>query len=161
MAGSEDGAAVRFDVWVCRGRLCSAAGSARVVEAFTLSSAASPRVTVQRGGCYGLCELGPNVVVRRRPAAQAPTSIDDDRLSLAGGADETVYCGVAVADVAEVLGSHLTHDAPLVRLSRAVREKELVPRTPIEERIRALRAARAKQEQAGVDDADSSDDEAG
>ena len=82
-------------------------------------------------------------------------------MSLAGGADETVYCGVAVADVAEVLGSHLTHDAPLLRLSRAVREKELVPRTPIEERIRALRAARAKQEQAGVDDADSSDDEAG
>jgi len=161
MAGSGDGAAVHFDVWVCRGRLCSAAGSARVAEAFTSSSAASPQVTVRRGGCYGLCELGPNVVVRRRTAAQAPTSVDDDRPSLAGGAHETVYCGVGVADVDDVLASHLTHDAPLVRLTRAVRERELLPRTPIEERMRALRAERARREQAAVDADGRSDDEAG
>lgn len=161
MAGSDDGATVHFDIWVCRGRLCSAAGSARVAEAFTSSSAAWSRVTVRLGGCYGLCELGPNVVVRRRPATEAPTSVDDDRLSLAGGPHETVYCGVAVADVADVLASHLTDDAPLVRLTRAVREQELQPRTPIEERIRALRAARSRREQAGVDDGDRNDDEAG
>lgn len=161
MAGSDDGEAVHFDVWVCRGRLCSAAGSARVAEAFTSSSASSPQVTVRRGGCYGLCELGPNAVVRRRRASAPSTAVDDDRLSLAGGADETVYCGVAVDDVDAVLSSHLEHDAPLVRLTRAVRERELLPRTPIEERMRALRAARARREQAAVDAEDRSDDEAG
>lgn len=160
MAGSGDGEAVHFDVWVCRGRLCSAAGSARVAEAFTLSSSSSSRVTVRRGGCYGLCELGPNVVVRRRRASAPPTSADDDRLSLAGGAEETVYSGVAACDVDAVLSSHLDNDAPLVRLTRAVRERELLPRTPIEERMRALRAERAWREQAAVDAADRSDDEA-
>jgi (2Fe-2S) ferredoxin len=159
MAGSDDDGAVHFDVWVCRGRLCSAAGSARVAEAFNSSS--SSRVTVLRGGCYGLCELGPNVVVRRRRATAPSTAAVDDRLSLAGGADETVYCGVAADDVDAVLASHLEHDAPLVRLTRAVRERELLPRTPIEERMRALRAERARREQAAVDVADRSDDEAG
>jgi (2Fe-2S) ferredoxin len=144
MAGSDDGASVHFDVWVCRGRLCSAAGSARVAEAFTSSSATSSRVTVRCGGCYGLCELGPNVVVRRRPATEVPTSVDDDRLSLTGGPHETVYCGVAVDDAEDVLASHLTDDAPLVRLTRAVQEQVRRPRTPIEERIRALRAARLR-----------------
>lgn len=146
---------VRFDVWVCRGRLCSAGGSARLFDACVASSSSRPDVAVLRGGCYGLCEVGPNVVVRRRrgaaPVGQSePRPGDpegDDRLSLTGGADEHVYCGVAVDDVEALLDAHLNRDEPLVRLTRAVREREMVPRTPIEERIRALRASRARRDE--------------
>ena len=51
---------VCFDVWVCRGRVCSANGSEGVADAFDTAVAGTSRVRVLRGGCYGLCELGPN-----------------------------------------------------------------------------------------------------
>jgi hypothetical protein len=84
---------------------------------------------------------------------------DTDRLSLIGGPDETVYCAVAVDDVAAILTAHLEHDAPLQRLTRAVRERERAPRTLVEERIRSLRAARARAD--ASDRQDSDDDNTG
>ena len=101
---------------------------------------------MQAGGCYGLCELGPNVVVRRRPRGESVKAEFSDRLSLTGGPEETVYCGVRVDDVDGILAAHLEHDAPLTPLTRAVREREQAPRTLVEDRIRRLRAARAQAE---------------
>lgn len=114
-----------------------------MAEAFEAAATSTDgAVTVLRGGCYGLCELGPNVVVRRRRGAAPDRDATNDRLSLAGGADETVYCGVGVDDAAAVVAAHVDGDAPLVRLTRVVQEATQQPRTAIEERIRALRAAR-------------------
>lgn len=147
---------VRFDVWVCRGRVCSANGSAAVFDAFQQAVAASssspspsPSVRVLRGGCYGLCELGPNVVVRRFEGEVATGSrdTDADRLTLSGGDNEVVYCGVAPGDAGDVVSAHVIDGAPLIRLTRAVRQHELEPRTPIERRMRDLRVARARRGQ--------------
>jgi len=145
---------VRFDVWVCRGRVCSANGSAAVADAFqqavSAPSSSSPSVRVLRGGCFGLCELGPNVVVRRF-AAEATSGrtrdIEADRLTLSGADNEVVYCGVAPVDAGDVIAAHVVDDAPLLRLTRAVRQHELEPRTPIERRMRDLRVARARRGQ--------------
>lgn len=130
-----------FDLWVCRGRLCTANGSDVVTAA--AQGAAPSRVTVLRGGCYGLCDLGPNVVVRRFvDGARDPAQQEADRLSLTNAANEHVYCGVAVSDIAAIVSAHVDDDAPVIRLSRAVRERELAPKSPIEERMRALRGRR-------------------
>ncbi len=130
---------VRFDVWVCHGRMCRSAGGDAVFAA--MRDAENDSVAVLRGGCYGLCDIGPNVVVRR--CAHDPNERDADLLSLTGDNNETVYCGVAALDAPDIVNAHVTHDAPLVRLTRAVREKELEPTTPIERRMRALRKERA------------------
>ncbi len=130
-----------FDLWVCRGRMCTANGSNAVADAFDVVTADNAAVTPLRGGCYGLCDLGPNVVVRR--FVDDSEDLAADRLSLTGADNETVYCGVHVKDVADVVNAHVVDDVPLVRLTRAVREHELQPTSPIEQRMRALRERRS------------------
>jgi (2Fe-2S) ferredoxin len=147
---------VRFEMWVCRGRVCSANGSAAVGDAFqqavSSASSLSSSVRVLRGGCYGLCELGPNVVVRRfggegATGSAAAGDTDADRLTLSGADNEVVYCGVAPGDAGDVVNAHVVADAPLIRLTRSVRQHELEPRTPIERRMRDLRVARQRRGQ--------------
>ncbi len=170
MAGSVGDDTARYELWICRGRVCSANGSAAVAAAFgaamspssssgvrSLSSPALERATLHSGGCYGLCELGPNVVVRRRRWGDPPSAEAADRLSLIEGPDETVYCVVNADDASAIVRSHLEHDAPLLHLTRAVRERERAPRTPVEERIRRLRAERSRRDAAASTTSD--DDE--
>jgi (2Fe-2S) ferredoxin len=116
----------------------AAAGSAALNE----DPAASTRVRVLRGGCYGLCDLGPNVVVRRRRPRDPLALFDADRLSLQGGPDEHVCVAVAVDEAGPLLRAVVEHGAPPTSMLRATREPRLQPRSPVEERIRALRAAR-------------------
>ena len=65
-------AAVQFRFSVCKGKDCSSRGADAVWRAARESAArlglGPERCHLYRGGCYGLCQLGPNVVVR--PACQ-------------------------------------------------------------------------------------------
>lgn len=148
---------VRFDVWVCQGRLCTSHGADDVTHACAtelagraLDGDAPPgegRARLLRGGCYGLCDLGANVVIRRYPGVSGGRSdphneVESDRLSLTDGGNEFVSCGVTAADVPELLSSFLDDDQPLLRLSRAVKESDQAPRSTIEARMRALREKR-------------------
>lgn len=60
----------RWRLSVCRGDRCRAGGAEAVFDAARAEVArlglGAERCLVGRGGCYGLCELGPNVVVRER-----------------------------------------------------------------------------------------------
>lgn len=60
----------RWRLSVCRGDRCRAGGAEAVFDAAraeaTRLGLPPERCLVGRGGCYGLCELGPNVVVRER-----------------------------------------------------------------------------------------------
>jgi len=135
------------DVFVCEGRVCAANGAgalaAAVVDAVAClptGGASSPTVHVRRGGCYGLCDLGPNVVVRRRAAK---VMVDDaDRLDLRGGPDEDVAVAVAAADVNALVQGIVGAGRVPAPLLRATREGILAPRSPVEARLRALRARR-------------------
>src|SRR5688500_17955606 len=92
-----------FDVWVCQGRMCTANGS-DVVAARMRDHADLDRCRVLRGGCFGLCEIGPNVVVRRH-LQQLPDA-DADRCSLTQEPNETVYSGLTPGDAGLVLRAH-------------------------------------------------------
>ncbi len=135
-----------FFVWVCQGRVCRANGSDALVQMASHAVGQRPaddeRVLLLRGGCYGLCDLGPNVVVRRYGPGEPLPSIDEDRLSLLEDDHETIYCGVTTADVDVVLGAHLDDDAPVVRLTRATKEATIPAASPVAAKIRALRAKR-------------------
>ena len=131
-----------FDVWVCQGRMCTANGSDAVAARASaqIRPETEERCRVLRGGCYGLCEIGPNVVVRRY-AGQAPDA-DADRLSLTHGGNEKVYAGITPADVDHVMHAHLAYDIEVPELTRDARERDLPAASPVAAKLRALREAR-------------------
>lgn len=136
-------------IWVCAGRLCRSRGSDAVASATTTAAinslAGDVDVQVGRGGCYGLCDLGPNVVVRRfTSAVDAAHDAEADRLSLTNADNESVYCGVAPAEVATIVNAHVVDDEPYAPFTRGRRAHELEASSPIERRMRALREARAR-----------------
>ncbi|HEY4222395.1 MAG TPA: (2Fe-2S) ferredoxin domain-containing protein [Myxococcota bacterium] len=135
-----------FDVWVCQGRMCTGNGSDAVAERARDQAASydggphADRCRVLRGGCYGLCEIGPNVVVRRHEH-QRPDP-DADRLSLTHDKNESVYSGMSPADIDGVLHAHLVYDLDVPELSRLARERDLPPQSPVAAKLRALRERR-------------------
>ena len=128
--------------------MCTANGSdavaARAREAADVVEAGGSPVAaagcrVLRGGCYGHCEIGPNVVVR---AHEGPLpEIEDDRLSLTEEANETVYSGMSPADIALVIAAHRVGET-VPELTRDARLAALPATSPVAEKIRALRARR-------------------
>lgn len=132
-----------FDIWVCQGRMCSAHGADALKERIVTELEGRPedrgRCRVLRGGCYGLCELSANVVVRRWPSAARLPDPSVDRLSLTGKRNETVYCQVQPDELVRILSAHLDEDRPAEELTRAAREAASAPPSSVAERIRALR----------------------
>ncbi len=127
-----------FDVWVCQGRMCTANGSDAVAErARAVGAGHGERCRVLRGGCYGLCEIGPNVVVRRH-TEQLPDP-EVDRLTLTEQPNETVYSGMSPADAEIAMNAHLVRDRGVPALTRVAREAALPPQSPVAAKLRALR----------------------
>jgi len=125
--------------------MCSSLGADRVLDGARAALAQrddGARCRLLRGGCYGLCELSPNVVVRRISSGASLPDVDADRLSLTEGAGETVYSCMTPADVARALQAHLEEDLPVTELTRRAREIERAPKSGIAARLRALRAKR-------------------
>ena len=129
----------RLDIWVCQGRMCTANGSDAVAAHARVNVAGKETCRVLRGGCYGHCEIGPNVVVRAHEG-ELP-DVDVDRLSLTEEVNETVYSGMAPADIALVVKAHLAGRA-VPDLTRDARLAALPATSPVAEKIRALRARR-------------------
>jgi (2Fe-2S) ferredoxin len=95
------------------------------------------------GGCYGLCDIGPTVVVRRFAERAAAPDPSVDRLTLTNAENETVYVKVTAAELRQLIESHTEHDQGVEALTRQARE----PATPLSEvaaRVLAVREARAK-----------------
>lgn len=132
----------QFDVWVCQGRMCTGRGADEVAaRARDGAALAGDRIRVLRGGCYGLCELGPNVVVRQHGEDAAPDA-DSDRLSLSNAEGETVYCGIAPAQVDLILRAHQDGTAPIAALTREAREAAIPPTSAVAANLRRLRQRR-------------------
>lgn len=109
---------MRFLVSVCRTDTCTERGSddlyfefLKQVEAHGLSDS----VKVQRGGCYGLCKIGPNVIIREGAAAQ---KILDDLFgsdcNYRGMAGEFHYADLKLDEIARVVAEHLGEGRPVL-----------------------------------------------
>ena len=73
------------------------------------------RCTLARGGCYGLCHLGPNVVVREdRPRPADPFRQED--FQLMGWEDEVHYGQMTPDGIRTVLAEHVGQDRPVEAL---------------------------------------------
>ena len=89
---------------VCKGPDCTKGGSDAVYA--RARELAPTTCEVYRGGCYGLCHLGPNVVLREdRGGKRDPFSREDFQLMKTEG--ETYYWHMTPEKVARVLERHV------------------------------------------------------
>jgi (2Fe-2S) ferredoxin len=145
--GSEKAPSPCADLWICQGRMCTAHGAEaiKIVANSALEEAIEagllePDATrLLRGGCYGLCEMAPNAVIRTWPSVQQRPGPEADRLVLLGRSNETVYCTLEPSDMKELVARHMAEGEEVVRLSRQAREDARPARGRTAERIRALR----------------------
>ncbi len=89
---------IRAHVLICGGTGCTSSGSNKIQEAFASALEANgitEEVKIVQTGCFGLCELGPVVIVHP---------------------DGTFYSRVTPEDVAEIVSEHLLKGRPVERL---------------------------------------------
>lgn len=89
---------IRSHIMVCGGTGCTSSGAEKIIEAFTKEIASvglNEEVRVIRTGCFGLCALGPIVVVYP---------------------EGSFYSMVKVADVKEIVDEHLLKGRIVTRL---------------------------------------------
>ena len=89
---------IRAHVLICGGTGCTSSGSKKIQEAFEQNIAAaglSEEVKLVQTGCFGLCALGPVVIVYP---------------------DGTFYSRVTTDDVKEIVEEHLLKGRPVERL---------------------------------------------
>ncbi len=105
----------RYRVAVCRGPDCRRNGSDAVFGALREALAARgllDRCELYRGGCYGLCQVGANVVIRENDGRpRNPLSRDD--FQLLGIRGEYHYAGVRAEEAARIADGHIAKDAPV------------------------------------------------
>lgn len=100
----------KYRLSVCKGSECRAGGSE---ELFTRARAATTvgplagRCEVLRGGCYGLCHLGPNVVVRVDSGTAPRDPLARETYELLRTPEETYYWDMTVDRLARVIDEHL------------------------------------------------------
>jgi (2Fe-2S) ferredoxin len=105
----------KYRLAVCKGPDCRRGGSEAVYQDARKQVAEqglAERCQVARGGCYGLCHLGPNVVVREdtgRP--KDPFSPEDYQLM--GWEGEVHYGSMTPERLHRVLEEHVGEDRPV------------------------------------------------
>jgi (2Fe-2S) ferredoxin len=106
----------RLLVSVCKGSECCARGAEALFEEIhraVEAGGAEARVKVTRGGCWGLCNLGANVVVRQDAAALAvERNVFGGDASFAGKVGEYCYGGMTVEAAQRVVDEHLLGGRP-------------------------------------------------
>jgi (2Fe-2S) ferredoxin len=70
-----------------------------------LKGGMASRCEVYRAGCYGLCHLGPNVVLRENLRPKDPMSRED--FQLMGWEGEFYYPAMNVQKIARVVAEHV------------------------------------------------------
>jgi (2Fe-2S) ferredoxin len=113
----------RYRLAICRGSDCRSGGANaihRAADEAVSKEGLAGRCEVARGGCYGLCHLGPNVVLREEDGRpRDPFSRDDFRLT--GVPGEVHYGAMTPEKVARVIAA-LRDDRPLPATPETSRE---------------------------------------
>jgi (2Fe-2S) ferredoxin len=102
----------KYRISVCKGPVCRPGGSDRVFQAAQREVQAqgfAERCQVARGGCYGLCHLGPNVIIREDVGRKKdPLSRED--FQLMGWEGETHYGAMTEERMVRVVAEHIGRD---------------------------------------------------
>ncbi|MBE6607109.1 MAG: NADH-quinone oxidoreductase subunit NuoF [Ruminococcaceae bacterium] len=104
---------VRSHVLVCGGTGCTSSGSAKVIDALNAEIAAkglADEIKVVKTGCFGLCALGPIMIVYP---------------------EGTFYHSVKAEDIAEIVEEHFLKGRPVARLVYHEKEAEVAVATSL------------------------------
>ena len=104
---------VRSHVLVCGGTGCTSSGSAKVIEALNTEIAAkglADEIKVVQTGCFGLCALGPIMIVYP---------------------EGTFYHSVKAEDIAEIVEEHFLKGRPVARLVYHEKEADVAVATSL------------------------------
>ena len=104
---------VRSHVLVCGGTGCTSSGSAKVIDALNTEIAAkglADEIKVVQTGCFGLCALGPIMIVYP---------------------EGTFYHSVKAEDIAEIVEEHFLKGRPVARLVYHEKEAEATVATSL------------------------------
>jgi (2Fe-2S) ferredoxin len=125
--------AERYRLAVCKGPNCSFNGAREVVEALRdalRSQGLEARCHLARGGCYGLCAFGPNVIVRREDTSVPVNPLDPGDFMLLGVPGEYHYSAVTAAQAARIVMEHIGKDRPVEEWLHVNRARAIVvPKT--------------------------------
>lgn len=120
----------RFLVSICRSSECLARGSPAIESELTaLVTESGADAKIQRGGCWGLCNLGPNIVVREgEAAARVQADIFAHDASFQGRVGEYHYGSCTTDSVKRIAQEHLVEghavtDLASTRETRATAKK--------------------------------------
>jgi (2Fe-2S) ferredoxin len=104
-----------FRLSVCKGVTCRQGGADAVHQAACEEvdrQELTARCLVRRGGCWGMCHLGPNVVIREnvgRP--QDPFHREDYQLM--GWEEEVLYGAMSPAKLQRIVREHIEGGEPV------------------------------------------------
>ena len=108
----------KYRLAVCKGPHCKAGGADAVfaaARAAVQTQALAPRCELYRGGCYGLCHLGPNVVVREGVGRKRDALSRED-FQLMGWEEEAYYGAVTPEKIVRIVSEHVGSDARVISL---------------------------------------------
>jgi (2Fe-2S) ferredoxin len=101
---------------VCKGPNCTFNGANEVFKAAVQAVAdlgLASRCLVARGGCYGMCAFGPNVIVRVHDPATPPDPLSSSDFMLLGTEGELHYSGMLPEQMAQLVREHVGEDRPV------------------------------------------------
>ena len=132
--------------------MCTAKGAGALAEQARARSGEWRSLRVLRGGCYGQCDLSPNVVIREHPPGEAPDP-EVNRLSRTFEPNETVYALVDSDGLDAIIASHAEGRGAVAPLTLIAREQAVAPANDVAARIRALRVRKreAREHEAPAD----------
>lgn len=101
---------------VCKGPECTRGGAEALLRALCEAVAErglEARCEVKRGGCYGLCHVGPNVVLREASPGREADPFRREDYELQGGAGEFHYAGMKASQASRLVAAHVEMGAPV------------------------------------------------
>jgi len=114
----------KYRLAVCKGPECCAGGADHLFarcRQLLLQAGLSIRCEAYRGGCYGLCHLGPNVIVREDKGAPR-NPLAPENFQLMGWEGEYYYSEMNEAKLARIVNEHIRCDRPAEDLVCAAEE---------------------------------------
>ncbi|MGQ0505448.1 MAG: (2Fe-2S) ferredoxin domain-containing protein [Myxococcaceae bacterium] len=120
------GAMKKYRVSVCKGPDCKMGGSDHVftaLKARVQEKGLAARCELFRGGCYGVCHLGPTLVIREHNGKpRDPLSRDDFQLIQRDG--EVHYDSMTPEKMIQIVDEHLEKDHPVESLRSTGEERK-------------------------------------
>jgi (2Fe-2S) ferredoxin len=122
--------AAHYRITVCKGPNCTYNGAEAVAAA--LRSAIEQRgltgvCELTRGGCYGLCAFGPNVILRPQDHGSIRDPLDTGDFMLLGSPGEKHYSAMAPDKADRLIEAEIVRGEPVPEWLHINRAKSVLP----------------------------------